>query len=159
MRTLLNILIGIIIGVSLERAGVPLDRYWPFKYWPKQAASTSSATPPGTVRPTRVIQSSRLKKTDPARPRQAKAKTPRPSPKVKASLYAVQIASFQTLPQAKAFLAALSQKQIDAYLAPLTEESPRWYRVYVGEYVNKADAMKKLSQLRRNFPKAFLRGF
>ena len=155
MRTFLNIMLGIVIGVFLERAGVPLDHYWPFKYWTKKSTASSSALSSKAVSPARPSVSSRL-------PNVKASPLPPPSPAKRSktpSLYTVQIASFKTLRQAKAFMNTVTQKQIDAYLAPLTEESPRWYRIYVGEYVNKADAIKKLTQLRRDFPKAFLRGF
>lgn len=73
------------------------------------------------------------------------------------NLYAVQVGSFRSKDQANKLIDELHREQLNAYIARTDLESDKgWYRVYVGEYVDRDDAEAKLAGLKPRYTKAFI---
>jgi len=136
MKTLWNIFIGIIIGFLFGRFGGQIDYQEVFN----KLGSAKNF----------VVQKYENYKTSNQSKETEKVSS-------KGDMFVVQVASFRDKTQAKSFIRELNQDEIDAYLAPrrLAQHKGR-YRVFVGEYIDKSRAVKKLHQLRSKFPKAFL---
>jgi len=87
---------------------------------------------------------------------------PKPSlsKKERYKLYTVQVASLRDYAKAQKFVKQLNDKEINAYIAPIDlQKKSDIFRVFIGEYANKADAEAKLSSLRNEFKGAFVQGF
>lgn len=73
------------------------------------------------------------------------------------NIYAVQVGSFRSKDQANKLIDQLHREQLNAYIAGADLENDKgWYRVYVGEYVDRADAEAKLSALKSRYAQAFV---
>lgn len=84
--------------------------------------------------------------------------TPVAQPTPVDTIYAVQVASFKNYDQAKSYVTKLVDQEINAYVAPADVQAKKeWYRVVVGEYINKVDADQKAESLKTKFKDCFVR--
>jgi cell division septation protein DedD len=94
----------------------------------------------------------------PAGEETAKTKTKTAGPKSTfPSLYAVQVGSFRSKDQANKLIDELHKEQLNAYIARTDLENDKgWYRVYVGEYVDRDNAEARLALLKPRYTQAFI---
>ncbi|VAX35804.1 hypothetical protein MNBD_UNCLBAC01-327 [hydrothermal vent metagenome] len=93
-------------------------------------------------------------------PKSVKKNSPSSKKNTINGLFTVQVGAFKDLKEAQQLVKQLIDKNIDAYIAPkVIGKQGNQYRVFVGEYLNKQDATKKLLKLNKYFSDAFVRLF
>lgn len=76
------------------------------------------------------------------------------------NIFTVQVASFKDLAQAKQYVDTLSKEDYDAYIAPADLVSNKgWYRVCIGESIDKAQAFANHEKLKAKFKGSFVQVF